>query len=201
VMNDDVAFRPGDHVCALYRGSKGRDEVLVSYLREGIHQGQRCICYLDGAEGEPVADDLRARLRRAEPGTPEQWPEIVDFTRSYLREGRFSETEWLDVVRTPDDLAGGTQGTPVVRAAGEMTWSLRTGCPGVEAWSSYEARINLRPSVAHIFLCLYDIERFRGDAIIDVLRTHPKVVTDNGLIDNPYYVPPERFLAEAHLRS
>jgi hypothetical protein len=201
VMSDDVVFRPGDHVCAFYRGSQGRDDVLLSYLSEGIRQGQQCICYLDAVEGDRVVEDLRMRLRREEPGAPDRSPDIVDFSQSYLRNGRFSEREWLEVVRTPRSAAGGAASVPVVRAAGEMSWSLRTNCPGVEAWSSYEARINLLRTGCHIFLCLYDIERFRGDAIIDVLRTHPKVIRDTALMDNPFYMAPERFLAEGRVRA
>ena len=199
VMSDGVVFRPGDHVCAFYRGSKGRDDVLVTYLSEGMRQGQRCVCYLDAVGDDVVVDDLRTRLRRTEPGATDRSPDIVDFSQSYLRNGRFSETEWLDVVRTSAD--GGAEGVPVIRAAGEMSWSLRSNCPGVEAWSSYEARINLLHTECHIFLCLYDVERFGGDAIIDVLRTHPKVITDNVLTDNPYYVAPEQFLAEGRVRA
>jgi hypothetical protein len=51
------------------------------------------------------------------------------------------------------------------------------------------------PLCSQILLCLYDVERFSGDVLIDALRTHPKVIADDLLIDNPYYLEPEEFLA------
>jgi hypothetical protein len=66
----------------------------------------------------------------------------------------------------------------------------------VEELCAYEAKINrFAPMYPQILLCLYDLERFTGDVIVDVLKTHPKVLIGNMVIENPFYVAPDEFLA------
>ena len=35
---------PGTHLCALYSGSAERDDLLFSFLREGLRGGDTCLC-------------------------------------------------------------------------------------------------------------------------------------------------------------
>jgi hypothetical protein len=46
-----------------------------------------------------------------------------------------------------------------------------------------------------VFLCLYELDRFGGDVLVDVLKTHPKVLFGGMILDNPYYLAPDEFLA------
>ena len=64
------------------------------------------------------------------------------------------------------------------------------------SYREYEARVNLLVH-AHecTFMCVYDLNRFSGRAIMDVLSTHPMVVMGDRVLDNPYYVEPRDFLA------
>ncbi len=43
-------------------------------------------------------------------------------------------------------------------------------------------------------MCLYDVERFDGEVIVGVLRTHPKAVLSGTVVDNPFYIRPEDYL-------
>jgi hypothetical protein len=47
-----------------------------------------------------------------------------------------------------------------------------------------------------MILCVYDARKHNALALMDVLRTHPFVVTGETLRANPLYIPPERFLAQ-----
>jgi hypothetical protein len=38
--------------------------------------------------------------------------------------------------------------------------------------------------------------QFGGDAVIDIMRTHPLVIVGGILQRNPFFVPPEEFLLE-----
>ena len=44
------------------------------------------------------------------------------------------------------------------------------------------------------FCCVYDLQRFGAEVLIDSLRTHPVVVVDGMVRDNPYYIDPGAFL-------
>jgi nucleotide-binding universal stress UspA family protein len=46
-----------------------------------------------------------------------------------------------------------------------------------------------------VILCLYDLERFGAEVLMDALRTHPMVIVDGMVHDNPYYIEPGKFLA------
>ena len=44
-------------------------------------------------------------------------------------------------------------------------------------------------------MCLYDLDRFGAEVLMDTLRTHPRVVVDGMVHENPYYIEPGKFLA------
>lgn len=51
-------------------------------------------------------------------------------------------------------------------------------------------------------MCLYDLKKFGAEMLVEVLRTHPKVLLDGTVIDNPQYLhpadyPPDRGAAAA----
>ena len=55
-------IRPGMHICALYTGAAERDRLLFSFLREGIREGDKCLCLIDDAEpGRGPPGNLRSR--------------------------------------------------------------------------------------------------------------------------------------------
>ena len=59
-----------------------------------------------------------------------------------------------------------------VRTLGDMEWA-RKNCDGTEELIVYEARVNeLAPLHDCTLLCAYDITRFSGRVIADVLATH-----------------------------
>ena len=53
-----LSLEVGDRVCAFYRGSVERDQILGSYLGAGLRSGDKCVCVLD--DGDP--EHLRAAL-------------------------------------------------------------------------------------------------------------------------------------------
>jgi hypothetical protein len=68
--------------------------------------------------------------------------------------------------------------------------------PGVDQLVAYESELNrFIPRYPQVILCLYEIERFSGELILDMLKTHPKVLLGAMVFDNPYYVEPDEFLA------
>lgn len=45
-------------------------------------------------------------------------------------------------------------------------------------------------------ICTYDLAKFGGDTVIDIMRTHPLIIIGGILQQNPFFVPPETFLRE-----
>jgi hypothetical protein len=183
----------GDHVCAFYRGCGERDEILLPYLAEGLRAGEKCICVVDTRDPEALITSLSAELDVDE-HVSEHRLEMFTSRETYLRQGRFSPASILEFWDRVITSALGQEQFTFVRVVGEMTWALR-GLPGSEALFAYEAELN-RFAVRYpqVMLCLYDLERCGGGVLVDVLRTHPKILVDGFVIENPYYLEPDEFL-------
>jgi hypothetical protein len=199
-MNDSVALGfdglsipVGTHVCALFRGLVERDEILVPFLAEGIRAGHKCTCIIDDG-----VDAVRVALG-VEPGLPAS-DDLHQFeTRSsketYLRRGEFSTQEMLDFWDESVGDAVNTQGYPFVRSAGETTWTL-SELPGLRDFLTYEAALNrFLPRYPQVIMCLYDLDRFGGKILVDILKTHPVVLMGGTVLENLYYLEPDEFLA------
>jgi hypothetical protein len=44
---------------------------------------------------------------------------------------------------------------------------------------------------------MYDLERFGGGVVVDLLKTHPKLLLGGVLIDNPHALTPDEFRGRA----
>jgi hypothetical protein len=49
-------------------------------------------------------------------------------------------------------------------------------------------------------ICTYHLGHFGGEAVIDIMRTHPMVIIGGILQQNPFYIPPDEFLQEFRQR-
>jgi hypothetical protein len=49
-------------------------------------------------------------------------------------------------------------------------------------------------------ICVYDLGKFGGDTVIDIMRTHPMIIIGGILHQNPFFEPPEAFLRELRER-
>ncbi len=187
-----LALDVGDHVCAFYRGSDERDAILESYLVAGIRSGDKCVCVIDTGDPALLRSSLEDRCDLA--SFRDGQLDVRVSQETYLREGSFSAAAMLAFWEVVVGAAIGA-GYPFSRAVGEMTWALRQ-MPGVEDLVEYEANLNLfLPRFPQVILCLYDLERFDGEILVDILKTHPRVLVAGMVLDNPYYLEPAEFLA------
>lgn len=191
-----VNITVGDHICAFYRGAAQRDDVLVPFLRDGIRAGDKCICVMDDPDTERVLGALSAGLdidRSLRTGQLD----LMCSDTAYVPAGYFAVDEMLEFWERGVGAAVHQAGFTFVRAVGEMTWALRD-LPGVEYLVAYEARLNrFLPRYPQVILCLYDLERFSdGQLLMELLRTHPKVLLSGQLLENPWYAEPDDHLAE-----
>ena len=42
------------------------------------------------------------------------------------------------------------------------------------------------PLYPQVVVCLYDIERFGAGLVVDLLKTHPRMLIGEMLVENPY---------------
>ena len=90
----------------------------------------------------------------------------------------------------------GTGGFPLSRICGRMDWAVESGSH-VDDVIEFESRMNeVWRRHEDVVICTYDLGKFGGDAVIDIMRTHPMVVIGGILQQNPFFVPPDEFLSE-----
>ena len=179
---------PGTHICALYSGPAERDSLLVPFLREGIREGDRCLCLIDDAEPGLVRD----RVEETPNAHRTQRSDQLDVDRAsdvYLHSGRFSVEHMISFLAGSLSRAAESD-APLLRAAGEMSWVLPQTA-GAHDFFIYEAAINkIIKGKPAVFMCLYDLRRCGVSMLVDVLKTHPKVLLDGMMLSNPDYLSP-----------
>lgn len=190
-----VPVVPGDHLCALFRGDAGRDEILLPFLTGAVCEGDKVIGVLDEEHPREVLARVEGGVGPATDG-PEQF-DLFRTDDTYLRGAAFQLQEMLEfwVERVSAAMADGR--FRYVRSIGEMTWALRD-VPGVDDLVRYESELN-RSVWRHpcqVSVCMYDLERFvDGGLVLDILRTHPKVLLGGTVLENPWYIGPDELLA------
>jgi DNA-binding CsgD family transcriptional regulator len=194
-----VDVSPGTHFCALYSGPAERDRLLFSFLEEGLRHGDKCLCLIDDVEPTLVRDRAVGQ-----PG-PEysRRSAQLDVERAsdaYLRSGEFSVEDMMSFLSESVEAAIGDD-FDLLRAAGEMSWVL-PGPPGWDELFVYESAVNRAVGqVPAILMCLYDLQKFGADMLVEVLYTHPKILLDRTVIDNPHYVDPTEYPDAAGVTS
>ena len=187
---DEIDLQAGSHVCAFYRGAADRDRLLSGYLGAGLTAGDKCVCIVDSP---CTADRLPSLLRSHErPAVPAGQLDVHLPELTYLADGEFATGDML-TFWTETMTKAGTQGYSFFRLVGEMTWALRD-VPGVEHLVGYESELNrVISNYPVIVLCLYDLDLFSGEVVVDIAKTHPQVLVQGILVENPYHVTPGEF--------
>jgi hypothetical protein len=187
------------HVCAFFHSSDQQYRVLLPFIREGIQRGERAFHIVDPA----LRADHLERLRNDGIGVEEAERsgrlEVRVWDEVYLCGGRFNQDAMLALIQ--DVLTRGkSEGASLTRLVANMEWALENR-PGVHEIVEYESRLNLvLPRYNDPVICTYDLARFGGEIILDILRTHPLVIIGGILHENPFFVPPDEFLRELRAR-
>jgi len=184
---------PGDHVCGLFTGEQERDQILIPFLRAGLASGDKCICVVDGtAPGQVIAtlgpDGEAAAL------APGKQLEVISASEMYLRSGRFSADEVIAAWKAAIADVMYAARFDVVRAV--ETWSRRDVVPDIQELMVLESEMSrYLPLYPQVVVCLYDMGRFGGGALVNLVMTHPRLLVGGMLMENPYCLTPDEVLA------
>ena len=75
----------------------------------------------------------------------------------------------------------------------DVTFMVRNAFP-IKNWFAFEAVVNELASLyPQLLMCLYNLDRFSGEMVMNVLQTHPRVFVNGIIIPNTPYVPPRQF--------
>jgi hypothetical protein len=81
-----------------------------------------------------------------------------------------------------------------------MDWAIE-GSSHVASLVEFESRVNeVWRRHDDAVICTYALDKFGGETVIDIMRTHPMIIIGGVLLQNPFFVPPEVFLPELRER-
>ena len=185
----------GDHICGLYSNQVQRDQIMLPFLEAGLAAGDKCICVVDGTDPKDVVAALSADADAAKCVANKQL-EVIRAPDMYMRSGGFSADEVIGSWKAAmsDVMYDGR--FDVVRAV--ETWSRRDVVPDMDELMVLESEMNrFLPLFPQVVVCLYDIGRFGSGIIVDLLKTHPRMLIGGMLVENPYFTSPDELLHQA----
>jgi hypothetical protein len=186
----------GVHIAGLYETARERDEIIFGFLNRGDLDGDLQFY----APSERTVDEFHKAYAARHPHCAGHSHaadrfRVVPATTLYCPDGTFSPWDMersLEAFYRESRRNGGRS----IRATAEMSWALET-MPGAEHLMAYESRLNyFIPGKPWISVCLYDVTRFSGKMIMQVLQTHPYVINGGVITENPYFQDPTRWLTK-----
>ena len=181
------------HICAFFDSKAEQNDILLPWLKEGLDNDEAVLTILS----KDAHQDHRSSLKNVgipvEESIAKKQLTIVAAEDTYLQGGTFAAERMFNIVESAVEAAtNGPYGR--FRGCGDMEWALKS-LPGTEELMEYEARLNMiTPKHECSILCYYDINKFSGGAIADILATHPHVIMNGRIHRNPHYVDPVEFL-------
>lgn len=190
----DLGFQVGDHVCAFYNeGGNSPNDIVLDYLSKGLHAGNKCVCFSFSDTASSVRDRIPDELIPREGIL-----QFITDVKALLDEGNFSREALIDKMEAAVKEAL-SEGYERFWWIGDIAlWlsalSETNGFP-VKKWAAFESAVNeFVPRYPQFIMCMYDLDRFGGDMVMNVLQTHPRVFVNGIIIPNPHYVPTQQFL-------
>jgi MEDS: MEthanogen/methylotroph, DcmR Sensory domain len=188
------------HICAFFNSMDEEHRVLRSFYSDGFDRGEKATHIVDAENRDPylkrlAEDGIDVRKMM---GTGQL--EVLPWTDMYVRDHRFDQDAMLASVEqliTSGARAGYTHSKLVGH---HMDWVF-VDKPAVNNLLEYEARLNeLLSKYSAPVVCNYDVSQVSASVAIDIIRTHPVVIIGGLLQENPFFVPPDKFLAEMRRR-
>ena len=182
----DEPYPEGTHICYFYNDEDERRRILPLFARQALLEHDSFDYLADVATRAELPRALDAlELTPALADLPGQ-VEVATAREGYYPDGRFRPEAMLARLRATylERRAAGLAG---VRSTGEMSWVLR-GVPGAERLVAYESGLNaLLDEVPLTVMCQYDLRRFDGALMFDLMSVHPLLIVGGQILRNPFY--------------
>jgi MEDS: MEthanogen/methylotroph, DcmR Sensory domain len=187
------------HVCAFFSDDEEEYRVLLPFIKEGLERGDKAIQVVNPQQRDEHLRRLASAGIDSAVVQKSGQLEIKINTEAYLRDSKFDQDRMLEMF---EKLASGNApgGFPLSRIVCRMDW-VAGDKSRLENVIEFESRVNdVWSRHDDAVICTYHLSQFRGDAIIDILRTHPLVIIGGILQQNPFFIPPQEFLREYRAR-
>jgi hypothetical protein len=188
------------HACAFFHSDDEEQQVLGPFAKDGLGGDHRFVQIIDEKHRDDRARRLEAEGIDVAAATARGQLDMRAWENAYLSGGKGFDPDSMLALIQEVLKEGRNSGYSMTRLWANMEWALED-LPGGEQIVEYEARLNhVLPKYDDVVVCTYDLNRFSAATVMDILRTHPQVIIGGMLQQNPFFVPPDQFLAELRAR-
>jgi hypothetical protein len=183
------------HVCAFFNSDDEKYRVLLPFIRDGFSCGDKAVHVVSPEQRHDHLHRLAGAGIDATAAERSGQFELKTSIETYLPDGRFDQDRMLETFeRLVTDNA--RAGFRLSRVVCHMDW-VAEGRTHAHDVVEFESRVNdVWRRHDDAVICVYDLAKFRGDLVVDIIRTHPMVIIGGILQQNPFFVPPEEFVSE-----
>ncbi len=183
------------HICAFFANDEEEYRVLLPFIREGLACGDKAVHVVNPEQRQEHLGRLADKGIDATTYVRSGQLQIHNNTDVYLRDGRFDQDRMLATFEEIAAAARAAGEFPSNRIVCRMDWAADPS--RIEDVIEFESRVNdVWDRYDDTVICTYHLGKFRGDAIIDIMRTHPTVIIGGHLQQNPFFTRPNEFLRE-----
>jgi hypothetical protein len=188
----------GHHLCAFFRDRDEEFRTLLPFIIDGLAAGEKAIHVVHPKGREEHRNRLGAAGIDVEAVEQSGQLDVIIGLSSHVEGAAFDRDEAL---KTIDRLLSEarTKGFRQTRYIGFMDWALGIR---VEDLIAFEALVNPVLEKHHDpVICAYDLSRFNGVDMLDIMRTHPTAIVGGVHQQNPFNIEPEQMMRELHERA
>lgn len=164
IRMDGMDVPLGSHLCQLFETDRGRLQMAVPFLSEGLEQGDACFLV--------ASDAARIRVLKALGRNRKTLQQDIDAGHLTMIPCLGNGKEMLEAL---DNAFGAAMenGYSRLRLVGDMAWFRDYGMSADEL-VDFETRYDLQIGHSYpiVSLCLYDARKFSGVEILHALRSH-----------------------------
>ena len=184
----------GTHICQIFSDNDERSEALLKFLVSGLAAGERAACFSEKVTEQTIRGFFAEKGLSYEQLSGNGAFSLSGTRDVYFEGNRFDPDRMLAILTQyyQEALAMGFNGARVI---GEMSPEVQL-LPGGERLLEYESKVSLLLKTHPVTsVCQYDARAFDGATIMDILKVHPLMVVRGSVVRNPFFIPPEEFLA------
>jgi hypothetical protein len=191
----DEMVPTGTHMCLIFTNESERVNSLLKFLLSGLQNDERIACFSDKLSEKELRVFFEENGISYDERNSKNAIVLSGTSNVYFEGGTFDPDRMLNTL-TNYYIESKNMGFKASRVIGEMTPEIET-IPGGDRLLEYESRVSMllrdHPVTA---ICQYDANSFDGATIMDVLKVHPKMIVNGAVINNPFFVEPEDYLAQ-----
>jgi MEDS: MEthanogen/methylotroph, DcmR Sensory domain len=187
------------HICAFFNSDEEEYRVLIPFIKEGFESGNRAVHIVNPDQRHDHLQRLSGAGIDVTAVQHSGQLELRINTQMYLEDGQFDQDR---VLAAFERIASGNadRAFPVSRIVCQMEWAAKSRSH-LDKLVEFESRVNdVWRRHEDAVICTYDLAKFGGETVIDIMRTHPMTIIGGILQQNPFFLPPEEFLLELRER-